>query len=356
MFFTQLLRLDAPLRLASAATLAALLYYPQTSFAQTSSTCNPVEGSSCAADTALGASKSYNFASGASNDFTASGSPTYDSNGVSFTVSSSGDSPLLTSKWYIMFGSYTVSMKAAPGAGIVSSVVLQSDDLDEIDWEWLGAQNNEVQSNYFGQGKTDQSGRSANLAVSDTQDDFHEYTIQWSSAQIVWQIDGKTVRVLEYAGANGEYPQTPMQLKIGAWSGGDSSNPQGTIQWAQGPTNYANGPFTMVVKSLSVQDYSTGTSYSYSGSSGSWQSIKSNGGTINSSGGSNTNEAAPVITSTSSGDTPFEGTHRSSSSVTSVPGIGDWQISTLTTATATALSSSGRVVSASGATVSTSRM
>ncbi len=43
-------------------------------------------------------------------------------------------------------------MKAAPGAGIVSSVVLESDDLDEIDWEWVGATAGEAQSNYFGKG------------------------------------------------------------------------------------------------------------------------------------------------------------------------------------------------------------
>jgi beta-glucanase (GH16 family) len=55
----------------------------------------------------------------------------------------------LTSKWYIMFGKVEISVKAAPGAGIVSSFVLQSDTLDEIDWEWLGADPDEVQSNYF---------------------------------------------------------------------------------------------------------------------------------------------------------------------------------------------------------------
>jgi hypothetical protein len=66
---------------------------------------------------------------------------------VSFTVSKSGDSPQLTSKWYIMFGKVEFTAKAAPGAGIVSSFVLQSDTLDEIDWEWLGADPNEVQSN-----------------------------------------------------------------------------------------------------------------------------------------------------------------------------------------------------------------
>ena len=74
--------------------------------------------------------------------------------GVSFTITKSGDAPQLTSKWYIMFGKVEVVLKAAPGAGIVSSFVMQSDDLDEIDWEWLGSDPDEVQSNFFGKGQT----------------------------------------------------------------------------------------------------------------------------------------------------------------------------------------------------------
>jgi hypothetical protein len=89
--------------------------------------------------------------SSASDSFTPQGNPTYAKDGVTFTVAKSGDSPQLTSKWYIMFGRVDISVKAASGAGIVSSFVLQSDTLDEIDWEWLGADPDKVQTNYFGQ-------------------------------------------------------------------------------------------------------------------------------------------------------------------------------------------------------------
>ena len=53
-----------------------------------------------------------------------------------------------------MFGHVEFTIKAAPGTGIVSSAVLQSDCLDEIDWEWLGGDDAQVQSNYFGKGIT----------------------------------------------------------------------------------------------------------------------------------------------------------------------------------------------------------
>ena len=190
-----------------------------------------------------------------------------------------------------MFGRVEITLKAASGVGIVSSVVMQSDDLDEIDWEWLGADPSQVQSNYFGKGQTNLYNRGAFHADPTSQTQFDTYTIDWTASQIVWQINGQTVRVLTPANANGQYPQTPMQIKIGAWSGGDPANGQGTIAWAGGSTNYAAGPFTMQVKSVTVVDYSKGPLYAYSGTSGAWQDIK-------------TLTAAPVIASMSSQPTP----------------------------------------------------
>ena len=132
---------------ALAALASAVLIVP--SAAQTWSNCNPTLRTDCPPDSALGKTVNIDFSS-ESQSFTPQGNPTYGSNGASFTVAKSGDSPQLTSKWYIMFGKVDIVMQAAPGAGIVSSFVLQSDDLDEIDWEWLGADPDEAQSNYFG--------------------------------------------------------------------------------------------------------------------------------------------------------------------------------------------------------------
>lgn len=256
--------------------------------------------SDCPPDTALGRTVNIDFKS-SSDSFTPQGSGvTYGKDGVSFTVAKSGDSPQLTSKWYIMWGKVEIVAKAAPGAGIVSSAVLQSDTLDEIDWEWLGADPNEVQSNYFGKGQTTDYNRGAFHADAGSQTSFKKYTIDWTPSQIVWQIDGVTVRTLEPANAKGQYPQTPMQVKMGAWSGGDSANPQGTIQWARGPTDYSKGPFSMVVRSIMVQDYSTGTQYVYGDQSGSSGSIKAVGGSIY-SGGNKPVVDSPTVTATASG-------------------------------------------------------
>jgi len=74
---------------------------------------------------------------------------------------------------YIFFGSITATLEAATGAGIVSAFILQSDDLDEIDWEWLGGDTADVQSNYFSKGNTSSYDRGATHAVSNPQTTLH---------------------------------------------------------------------------------------------------------------------------------------------------------------------------------------
>ncbi|KAF2746908.1 glycoside hydrolase family 16 protein [Sporormia fimetaria CBS 119925] len=284
---------------ARVAALAAAALFLVPASAQTYSNCNPTTRSDCPPDSALGRTVNIDFSS-ESDSFTPQGNPSYGPDGVSLTVTKSGDAPQLTSKWYIMFGKVEVSIKAAHGAGIVSSFVMQSDTLDEIDWEWLGAAPDEVQTNFFGKGQTTSYNRGAFHADPGSQSGFKTYTIEWTANQIVWQIDGMTVRTLQPDQAEGQYPQTPMQIKVGAWSGGDSANAPGTIEWSRGPTDYSQGPFTMQVKNLMVSDYSTGTQYIYGDQSGTWESIKSNGGVI-ASGGSPIIEDAPEVTATASG-------------------------------------------------------
>ncbi|KAK0617957.1 concanavalin A-like lectin/glucanase domain-containing protein [Bombardia bombarda] len=281
-------------RTAAAAAAAAAAVFSSLASAQTWSACNPLY-STCSPNTALGMAIDVEFTQGAVNSFVASGGAvTYGSDGAVFTVSAPGEAPQLTSLFYIMFGRVEVTMKCAPGAGIVSSLVLQSDDLDEIDMEWLGADDSEVQTNYFGKGQTTSYNRGQFNPAANNQGQFITYTIDWTSDRIVWSVGGTVVRTLAYADADNQYPQTPMQVKFGAWAGGDPSNAPGTIQWARGPTDYSQGPFSMHVKSVIVSDYSTGKAYSYGDSSGTWQSIKSDGGAVN----GNVGNASPAITQT----------------------------------------------------------
>ena len=113
-----ILAMTSPMRIATLATISSILF-AHPSLQQTFSECNPTQ-QECPPNPALGRSVTIDFTKGASDEFTAQGNPTYDSNGASFTVSGSGDAPALISKWYIMFGKYEITMKTATGRGIVS--------------------------------------------------------------------------------------------------------------------------------------------------------------------------------------------------------------------------------------------
>ena len=79
------------------------------------------------------------------------GSVTYDKDaGALFTINKQGDSPTIRSKFYFFWGRSEIWLKASPGKGIVSSIMFLSDDLDEVDWEFIGGDNLNASTNYFG--------------------------------------------------------------------------------------------------------------------------------------------------------------------------------------------------------------
>ncbi|RMX94798.1 hypothetical protein D0868_12103, partial [Hortaea werneckii] len=262
---------------AAAVAFAATLPY---AFAQTSTDCDPLE-KTCPNDTGLN-SKSFKA------DFTSDGGLSswteavatkieLGDQGAEFSISDDKDAPTVETDFYIFFGRVDVTMKAAPGQGIVSSVGLESDDLDEIDWEWLGGDTTQVQTNFFGKGNTTTYDRGGYSSVSSPQDTYHTYTIDWNEERIEWIIDGSTVRTLTYddpttlGGKN--YPQTPMRVKLGSWCGG-CAEAEGTVEWAGGKTTFDNAPYIMYVKSVEITNNNPAKAYKYGDKSGSYESIK----------------------------------------------------------------------------------
>ncbi|KAL4731292.1 transglycosylase [Fusarium chlamydosporum] len=246
--------------------------------AQTYSTCNPMK-KSCAADPGLASSSySVDFTKGADDDNwenTGHGDIKYTSEGAEFSINKQGDSPTIQSKWYMFFGRLEVHMKAAPGTGVVSSIVFLSDILDEIDWEFLGGDSGQVQTNFYAKGSSDNT-QSLTFPADNNQGEFHNYTVQWTQEKCVWYVNNVAVRTLTFAEArSGEnYPQTPMQIRLGIWAGGDPDNAEGTIQWAGGETDYKDVPYTMTVQKIKVENLNPADEYSYGDQSGSYKSIK----------------------------------------------------------------------------------
>ncbi|KAJ9298840.1 CAZyme family GH16 [Paecilomyces variotii] len=268
----------APYSKFAAFAVAALLPFAS---AQTYTSCNPLKKTDCPADAGLNTTSfSTDFTTLSGTSFsgwnTTAGTVTASTNGAEFTIKKRGDAPTIQTDFYILFGQVDVKFKAAPGTGIVSSVVLESDDLDEIDWEALGGDTTQIETDYFGKGDTGTYDRATYATVTTPQSLYHTYTVHWTASSIEWLIDGTNVRTLSYADAkNGtRFPQTPCRVKIGIWAGGDPSNAEGTIEWAGGETDYTKAPFTMYVDSVNITNYTPASQYTYDGTSGSWESIK----------------------------------------------------------------------------------
>lgn len=106
----------------------------------------------CPNDIALPAKLSASFSGGLPDGWRrvpCKGPLSYGAGGAALTYKDSEDCTSLETVGAALFGLFEVKMKAAPGKGIISSIVLQSDVRDEVDWEFIGGEDYRVQSNYF---------------------------------------------------------------------------------------------------------------------------------------------------------------------------------------------------------------
>lgn len=248
--------------------------------------CNPLLDSNCEGlNEALAStiSESFRDYSDYFDVFSENGKTSYTKSGLKLTIAERYDNPSIKSNFYIFFGKVEVTVKTAKGQGIVSSVFLQSDDLDEIDLEWIGGDPYTLQTNYFVRGNTSDYSRSGYHSMDNTQSQYHTYTIDWTLDSLKFSIDGTEVRNIQrkHTAKDYGYPETPMLIYVGAWVGGDKDNEKGTIEWAGGVTNYQEAPYIMKVEKIVVTDYSSGKFYQYVGNKGDWKSVKSVGGEVN---------------------------------------------------------------------------
>ncbi|ODA82277.1 hypothetical protein RJ55_00784 [Drechmeria coniospora] len=290
--------------------------------AQTFSTCNPMK-ESCPADPAFCAKVDCDLRKGDCEMFKPLKGTTVDhtDKGAVFSIEKDLQGPTLRTPKYIFYGRVDVEVQAAKGQGIVTSVVLQSDDLDEIDWEWVGTNSTNVLSNYFSKGNTSIYDRGKDHPVDDALGRFHTYSIEWTPDALVWLIDNVEVRRLNNVGLFGSsaFPQSPMQLRIGTWVGGGKDTAPDTVKWAGGYTNFDDGPFLGYYKKVTVVDYAgTGKpcqggvkEYVYSDRSGQSKSINVVGGSDEDTSSESASATATSVESTSSATELAKSSHTS---------------------------------------------
>ncbi|KAK3196628.1 transglycosylase [Lecanicillium sp. MT-2017a] len=314
--------------------------------AQTKSKCDPRKEKGCPADPAIGNSKvECDFTQGECDAIKeADGtSLTYGDDGAVFTIAKKGNAPTTETTKYLFFGKVEVELKISPGAGAITSVVLESDDLEEIDWEWLGSKPNEVQTNYFPRGGDNGVyNRGGKHAVSSADTTFHTYTVDWTPDSINWLVDGKSVRELKASDAGDMFPQTPMRVKLGTWyPSKEGGSQQGSIEWAGGPLDLSKGPYNAYYKSLKITDYAGGSTatdkkvkeYVYGDATGDMESIQ-----VKLSDGSNDDS-----------DSDKSSTKKDDSKTSSAAGSSSTKAAASTTEAQTTMSTAASATKSSGA-------
>lgn len=88
-------------------------------------------------------------------DWVSSGQPVAYQNNVLLTMATDTVGTLLASTSYMWYGNVQAKFKTSRGAGVVTAFILLSDVKDEIDYEFVGADLEHAQSNYYFQGIPD---------------------------------------------------------------------------------------------------------------------------------------------------------------------------------------------------------
>jgi beta-glucanase (GH16 family) len=148
----------------------------------------------------------------------------------------------MSSTRYIKYGKISAKLAAIPVPGVVTTFITMSPTKDEIDFEFVGSDQNEIQTNVFYKGIVEYNVHNTKEPISSNIALPHVYEIDWTSETLKWSVDGKLVHNITRETSispmtpPGErwFPNTPSQIQIAVWDGGSSPD-EGTSKWAGGP-------------------------------------------------------------------------------------------------------------------------
>lgn len=185
---------------------------------------------------------------------------------------------VVSSTAYFWYGKVGATMKSSHERGVITAFITFSDVQDEIDYEFLGYNLTNPQTNFYAKGILNYT-NVENSTVSDTFANWHYYEIDWQEEEIQWSIDGNVVRTLKRDDTWNEtterydFPQTPSRVQFSLWPGGSSLNGLGTIEWAGGAIDWDSddiqeyGYYYAYVKNVTVEVYDLPDIVSYLGNS-----------------------------------------------------------------------------------------
>lgn len=183
------------------------------------------------------------------------GAVTVDGNGGTITLSYYGDSGTGTLRSDTQFPGgtlFSASIQPPPGNSVgvctgmyASSTGYENDGQDEIDFEFLGNQRTNIQTNYFVNGVGSHE-EIIDLGF-DAFDTAHTYSFKYIPGNMIqWSVDGNVVRTVNYADGV-PFPTQSMFLYFSNW---DATHINNGI-WA-GSVDYSSGPFTATFSNVDM--------------------------------------------------------------------------------------------------------
>ncbi|ANB16040.1 Utr2p [Sugiyamaella lignohabitans] len=197
---------------------------------------------------------------------------------VLLTMANQSYGTVISSTSAVWYGKVSATLKTSHGDGVVSAFIIMSPSKDEIDYEFVGSNVGQAQTNFYYEGILNYT-NGASISLSSTNESFHTYEFDWSEDRIQWLIDGQVARTLNkadtYNSTTGQYmyPQTPGIVQLSLWPGGSELNGQGTVDWAGGPIDWNMPEFSdpgylfVTLKDISVECYDPPSGATVSGNS-----------------------------------------------------------------------------------------
>lgn len=82
------------------------------------------------------------------------GGAAFKDNAIYLTMAPNTAGAVLSTTRYVWYGRVSATLKTSRGNGVVSSFITMSDMKDEIDFEWIGKNLLQTESNFYFQGIT----------------------------------------------------------------------------------------------------------------------------------------------------------------------------------------------------------
>ncbi|KAL7606165.1 probable xyloglucan endotransglucosylase/hydrolase protein 28 [Lactuca sativa] len=145
------------------------------------------------------------------------------------------------------FFSASIKLPADYTAGVVVAFYMSNGDTynkthDEIDFEFLGnirGKEWRIQTNIYGNGSTN-IGREERYGLwFDPCEDFHQYSILWTSTSIIFYVDDVAIREIKRTESmGGDFPSKPMTLYATIWDASEWATNGGKYK-----VNYKYAPY-----------------------------------------------------------------------------------------------------------------